>query len=559
MWIHSGPHHGHYISLIKTLGSWFVFDDDVVDPIKESDIPKYFGDSNAGSAYVLYYQAVDIDLAGLGLRTSEPDPPEQLPTQITDPRSSPVQPGPALPPGLIDETESSEISDPSFPATPSQSYLPIPEKSSMNANPALGLKPNVLHAEEPTLSPNVLSPPTAGTSAIGGLFNSLRRGPSAKAKSPVPSWLESRKSISELPPRVPNVPPLPVTDEQQTKTIPPPSAPPQPLPTTNEKQRKEADKKTNTWFKRKNVKIRSETGSESSPFMPSSHADEDGVANPSATPLSSWRRSSGHTPKHSADESHRRPSEPILFQTTATPSAASSPLHSNNVFSSRRNGYDSPSAGSASSSLGSTSGAHPYKNVEFPKFSASSTHVHTLPPGAQPPMSPHHKRSLSQLSQKRKSHNTPGSPPPQLPPRPVTATDGVKGKSARSTHTVPPVPSLPPPTPRTALGNGNWMEQEGGGTIKGKRRDDEQPHEPHQNHHYMRMGHEHGANSSTSTSTTSSAGSNLKRVSRKLSLTAPILGFGRKDKDKDKERQKDKDRDRGANLPPSSFLQLGSR
>ncbi|KAJ7687349.1 hypothetical protein B0H17DRAFT_858123, partial [Mycena rosella] len=54
--IGNGPHHGHYISIIKTMGSWLVFDDENVYPITEADIPKYFGESNSGSAYVLYYQ-----------------------------------------------------------------------------------------------------------------------------------------------------------------------------------------------------------------------------------------------------------------------------------------------------------------------------------------------------------------------------------------------------------------------------------------------------------------------------------------------------------------------
>ncbi|KAI0652772.1 hypothetical protein C8Q79DRAFT_875291, partial [Trametes meyenii] len=57
--IGTGPHHGHYVTIIKARGAWMLFDDDTVSPIKESDIPKYFGDSNSGSAYVLYYQAVD--------------------------------------------------------------------------------------------------------------------------------------------------------------------------------------------------------------------------------------------------------------------------------------------------------------------------------------------------------------------------------------------------------------------------------------------------------------------------------------------------------------------
>ncbi|KAJ6550839.1 hypothetical protein DFH09DRAFT_925668, partial [Mycena vulgaris] len=54
--IGNGPHHGHYISIIKTMGTWLVFDDENVYPITEADIPKYFGQSNSGSAYVLYYQ-----------------------------------------------------------------------------------------------------------------------------------------------------------------------------------------------------------------------------------------------------------------------------------------------------------------------------------------------------------------------------------------------------------------------------------------------------------------------------------------------------------------------
>ncbi|KIM47724.1 hypothetical protein M413DRAFT_40514, partial [Hebeloma cylindrosporum] len=96
--IGNGPHHGHYIAIIKTVGTWLVFDDDNVSSIPESDIPKYFGDSNSGSAYVLYYQAVDIDLAGLGIRT--PEPPETLPSSIPPLQRSPIFQTPILPPGL---------------------------------------------------------------------------------------------------------------------------------------------------------------------------------------------------------------------------------------------------------------------------------------------------------------------------------------------------------------------------------------------------------------------------------------------------------------------------
>ncbi|KAI0275422.1 hypothetical protein BC834DRAFT_809089, partial [Gloeopeniophorella convolvens] len=57
--IGSGPHHGHYVALVKGPHSWLLFDDDKIEPVKETEIPKYFGDAASGSAYVLYYQACD--------------------------------------------------------------------------------------------------------------------------------------------------------------------------------------------------------------------------------------------------------------------------------------------------------------------------------------------------------------------------------------------------------------------------------------------------------------------------------------------------------------------
>ncbi|KAF5385103.1 hypothetical protein D9615_001042 [Tricholomella constricta] len=99
--IGNGPHHGHYVSIIKTLGTWLLFDDDTVSPVPESEIPKYFGDSPAGSAYVLYYQAADIDPHKLGLR-AEQSTAETTTTASTTTSHSNSQP--ARPPGLVSET-----------------------------------------------------------------------------------------------------------------------------------------------------------------------------------------------------------------------------------------------------------------------------------------------------------------------------------------------------------------------------------------------------------------------------------------------------------------------
>ncbi|KAI6048066.1 hypothetical protein EDC04DRAFT_50566 [Pisolithus marmoratus] len=121
--IGSGLNHGHYVSIIKTMDTWLVFDDDAVDTIKESDIPKYFGESNSGSAYVLYYQAADLDLVTLGLpppspQTAEravahPEPPQR---NLTESPSSISKTLPALPPGL--HCEPREASAPSFASSP---------------------------------------------------------------------------------------------------------------------------------------------------------------------------------------------------------------------------------------------------------------------------------------------------------------------------------------------------------------------------------------------------------------------------------------------------------
>lgn len=64
--IGAGPHHGHYITILKSHGQWLLFDDNVVTRIEERDIQKYYGDTpGVGSGYVLFYQATDLDLIDL--------------------------------------------------------------------------------------------------------------------------------------------------------------------------------------------------------------------------------------------------------------------------------------------------------------------------------------------------------------------------------------------------------------------------------------------------------------------------------------------------------------
>lgn len=59
--IGGGPHHGHYVSLIKTENfGWLLFDDESVESIDENYVFKFFGDGpGLATAYVLFYKEID--------------------------------------------------------------------------------------------------------------------------------------------------------------------------------------------------------------------------------------------------------------------------------------------------------------------------------------------------------------------------------------------------------------------------------------------------------------------------------------------------------------------
>jgi ubiquitin carboxyl-terminal hydrolase 9/13 len=225
----SGPHHGHYVTIIRTPATWLLFDDETVEPIKESEITKYFGESNSGSAYVLYYQAVDLDLAALGLRPVIPVPvPESAEVttrQSMEPSTSPSLVVPSLPPGLADDVDSTDASEPPLsPITPSQPSLIAPIVGGALPEPSSSqpLRINVSSGsndDTPALPGSAPVSPTAGAKA--GLFHSLRHSPSMKVRvgSGGSTGLEKRKSVKEKIARPATSPGLPKRDD-----------PPEPLP-----------------------------------------------------------------------------------------------------------------------------------------------------------------------------------------------------------------------------------------------------------------------------------------------------------------------------------------
>ncbi|KAJ7292963.1 hypothetical protein C8J57DRAFT_11444 [Mycena rebaudengoi] len=553
--IGSGPHHGHYISIIKTMGSWLVFDDDNVYPIAEADIPKYFGESTSGSAYVLYYQAVDIDLPALGLQPPPvPAPPVRETESISHLEASPsAATNPPLPPGLVEEAELSDASDPAFPITP-----PTPSEPRQAID--------IIIPPEETPLPSPLSK--------ANKMGTVRRTPSLSTRaSTSTSGMDQRRSFTDRSHPTGSSTAL-ISDDESRPLIPSP-APPLPPPALpplaingkeKEKPRKEPEKKASTtWFgKRKSFRIgdksRSETTTEVIPASPTVSSPTDTFSQASS---SNWFLSTGH----SQDKKERRPSEPSLGSNTISvgtrpKSTGSRGLTVKPEREDGTNGYDSPSPGSASSSFVSVSasGAHsvaPPSAVEFPPARTSSiTGQPPIPlpeiPPAPPPATPSkssifHKKSLSSLPSPKEDKVKARSPPTAVPlPRPSTAgqVTAVVDTSSRPLPPVPPLKDLPSvPTPPQHL-NGDLQPLRAASFYdKGKTRDeggdaemeDASPALPTSP---IGLGSFVGTNNSTSSASSSNASASAKRATRKLSMTSPLftLGFGKKDKDKDKDK-----------------------
>ncbi|CAD6886971.1 unnamed protein product [Tilletia controversa] len=151
--IGAGLHSGHYIAIVKVGSRWISFDDDTVETIDEMDIAKYFGDTpGTGSAYVLFYQADDLDRTALGL----PPIPARGSNSTLSLTQHPVLPPPALPssPGAV-------LPAPAMPTSP---LLPPPSPR----------------------TPSLPRPSTADGIRPSSSFNGLRAPSTIRARTPSP-------------------------------------------------------------------------------------------------------------------------------------------------------------------------------------------------------------------------------------------------------------------------------------------------------------------------------------------------------------------------------------
>ena len=577
----SGPHHGHYISIIKTAGTWIVFDDDNVYPIPENDIPKYFGDSNSGSAYILYYQAVNIDLVSLGLRPLEPSP-ETITNLIPPVQPYPVLqnqtlvPSPALPPGLNTNSAASLESDVDHNHLPPPTN-PSPVQHHSEPEEAVALSTSIPQSRDlPTASPAMPSSPM--TSGFGTkLINTIRRAPSMsgirgitgassahvpngggerwstgektpRASLSTNSFAPSRESSQEQPPPLPTLPlgilnrsdsPLNVTPIPNTQV-------------TDPKKEKEKDKTkliTGSWFSRTRKSLRV---SEKSRL-------ESGVPDPYPYSIKGDDRHGLHTPSSLSTGNHASSLAPTSSSSNISSvhtdliSPRPDNLRSEKSERDRRmNGYFRKSPPPEPVSLFSGS---PWNSTDVPPsptIRRSHTHTqslsstlsdiesstqHDLPPSAKPSLTTPSEDRYRPIDRK-KSIDSKSSP--SSVSRPMTAPSPPGYTTSDLHRNLPPLPPINSHRTNLSLSNGQAFSMESQNPVRGKARSpdmDDSSGSSDRPSYSRGMVSEPPASIAASVGQNNSVGSvnsatlNIRRATRKLSL-----GFGKRDKEKDRER-----------------------
>lgn len=194
-----GPHHGHYITVVKSGKRWIVFDDNNVFPIEQSDIARFFGDTpGQGSGYVLFYQAVDLDWTGIDI------PPPPTPSVagtahsrarahtnssvstggLAMPSENGAPPVPPLPAAAISGGLASPDGPAPTPLTPSGIPIPLVDPTASLPEPAAA-------SSQSSIDEGVTNERRDSTGGWSGL-----RGKFSRTKSSASSSAERRASFS---------------------------------------------------------------------------------------------------------------------------------------------------------------------------------------------------------------------------------------------------------------------------------------------------------------------------------------------------------------------------
>lgn len=468
-----------------------------MDTIKESDIAKYYGD-NSGSAYVLYYQALDLDVTALGLRPPPSAAPSPQPTSSSHETPSSAQSIttdsdtglnevdlPALPPGLVQSVEQPSSEPEAAPALPNPQGPPlvvtIPPNSS-DSNPS---------------TPTAPATPTA----FNSLIKSLRHSPSIRARKPLdvvktdppPPLPPTSASSSSGEPSQGSAPmSTSTTDTSLESYVPPPT----PTKMVNGKE-KEPERKPSLWFsRRKSVRDDKTKGAPSS--FPS--LGDSGSSN--------WFKHPGRLGRRVSDVGLHEGAAPASLPSSPRLDAIPSPIASPTMFNSATlhgppdHKKSTPEFANGKKRLPqrpSTAGA----TMTRPRSTATPP---PLPPLPNSPSVPNSQRRVSPLP-----HNTLSSPISNS--HPDSVPNGTPIPSFEVKRTPRPQSSSASTTPGLGLGSSNGTSST------------------------LNTSSHSGEGSSTSTGNAPpSTTITRKRASRKLSLTGTMLSFGRKDRDKSKDK-----------------------
>lgn len=539
-----------------------MFDDDNVYPIPEVEIPKYFGDSNSGSAYVLYYQATDINLSALGLKPSESErfPVHEPPPHVADARfGTPSQLGqtmPLLPPGLNEDgaLASATFSIPANRKLPSNVGGGLPVGVPLPVTPPTPASPSSNRKPLAPIRHDSGRPATAGDKPGRSLQADSSQFPLHSASSPSLAVADDPSTIPPVPPMPPLSPPTPLTPTVPAKLND--KAKEKEKDRDIEKSRKES--KAGSWFKRRSFRLGEKSKGDKSHDDTPSSATNVWFKN---TPQLKRKSSIG------AVDTSRKATNGVNSQ--LEPSHVSSTA-SSNTSSNATNKSNLSSATALSSPSTSASSSHPpipSKNPSRPVTSPHpDTHVH-LSPSRKLSFTPLARGSIDNHSNPLNNNHILQGPRPatvpgtvpisggnrQLPPIP-TMPPNSRGESPIMNGTGPPVFDPINLYPSDVLERAPFI-----GTSERASQWEAHSHSISTSESTLNISHPSSSiqnsnlngdkRSQTIESNTSSAP--FKRATRKLSLTAPLRGLGgKKEKDKDKDGEKRKEKH-----PPNSFMQ----
>ena len=556
----SGPHHGHYISIVKSAGTWLVFDDDNVYPIPEGDIPKYYGDSHSGSAYVLYYQAVDIDFGSLGLRSL--DIPLQPEPEFNDVklRTPSQQLVPSLPPGLskIESREtgisavvilppsqlsvtSTSITDKSSNITPGDSPIsPLPNTSPLIVPPSPSAAHAILSPVRRGISKN--GRPTTAISYLDERVDQLNQFiQSDSPRSTHHSASSPSLAIADDPSSIPTVPHISSLSTLVSE-----------LPNGKMKDKgKDKVRKTSGWFKRRSFRLGDKSKSDKSidELPPSPVLKE-------RSPSVNWYKTTSQIKRH---PSQTAMTHNLLFKSpnleppqtiTAVPSHTSSSVTQQDSSSS------GPSIILSSPATTVSSSPPPVLPKSFSRSSPSTDQID---------VSPSQKSSLVLGPRSRASldhhRNVIPNTRTYVTPRPFTANASLAPTPDRASHLSakvnPPLGSSFENFYKHDMSIKNGMTP-----LESETRDPSNHvngHHPQASLNTLLESHSNSPSASAPSLPASPASSRhvfshlnqdvtttnspistsaLKRTKRKLSLTAPMLGIGKKEREKDGRKDK---------------------